>query len=100
MGYEIEFYKTESGRNPVAEFIRSLQKKQYARIVQDMKDYKVECRVYAYRSCRNVLPAGTHSRIRQYRFAVADCIRLWNPASARFGHWTVKTRLSPYKSRR
>nr|MBP3282192.1 type II toxin-antitoxin system RelE/ParE family toxin [Treponema sp.] len=36
MGYEIEFYKTESGRNPVAEFIRSLQKKQYARIVQDM----------------------------------------------------------------
>ena len=40
MGYEIEFYKTESGRNPVAEFIRSLQKKQYARIVQDMKDYK------------------------------------------------------------
>ena len=36
MGYEIEFYKTESGRNPVNEFLQSLQKKQYAKIVQDI----------------------------------------------------------------
>ena len=36
MGYEIEFYKTESGRNPVNEFMQSLQKKQYAKIVQDI----------------------------------------------------------------
>lgn len=36
MGYEIKFYITESGRNPVKEFMLSLQKKQYAKIVQDM----------------------------------------------------------------
>lgn len=36
MGYEIEFYKTDGGRKPVEEFIRSLQEKQAAKIVRDL----------------------------------------------------------------
>ncbi|QTQ14613.1 type II toxin-antitoxin system RelE/ParE family toxin [Treponema parvum] len=36
IGYEIEFYKTESGKNPVNEFIQSLQKKQIAKILRDI----------------------------------------------------------------
>ncbi|MBR6296628.1 MAG: hypothetical protein IKR40_09170 [Treponema sp.] len=36
MGYEIEFYKTESGRKPVVEFIQSLQEKQTAKILRDI----------------------------------------------------------------
>ena len=36
MGYEIEFYKTENGRNPVGEFIQSLQEKQTAKILRDI----------------------------------------------------------------
>ena len=36
MGYAIEFYTTESGRNPVKEFIQSLQKKQIAKILRDI----------------------------------------------------------------
>ena len=36
MGYEIEFYKTENGRNPVNDFINSLQKKQISKILQDI----------------------------------------------------------------
>ena len=37
MGYEIEFYKTESGRCPVSEFIHSLQEKQSAKVVKDIR---------------------------------------------------------------
>lgn len=37
MGYEIEFYKTASGRTPVYEFIKSLQDKQSAKIVKDIR---------------------------------------------------------------
>lgn len=37
MGYEIEFYKTESGRIPVEEFIYSLQEKQSAKVVKDIR---------------------------------------------------------------
>lgn len=36
MGYEIEFYKTESGRKPVEDFIQSLQEKQTAKILRDI----------------------------------------------------------------
>lgn len=36
MGYEIEFYQTESGRKPVEEFLKSLQKKQSARVFKDI----------------------------------------------------------------
>nr|WP_180487169.1 type II toxin-antitoxin system RelE/ParE family toxin [Treponema socranskii] len=36
MGYAIEFYTTKSGRNPVKEFIQSLQKKQIAKILRDI----------------------------------------------------------------
>lgn len=36
MGYEIEFYKTQTGRVPVDEFIKSLQEKQVAKILQDI----------------------------------------------------------------
>lgn len=36
MGYEIEFYKTENGRKPVEEFIKSLQEKQIAKILRDI----------------------------------------------------------------
>ena len=36
MGYVIEFYKTESGRVPVDEFIKSLQKKQGAKVLHDI----------------------------------------------------------------
>lgn len=36
MGYEIEFFKTESGKKPVEEFICSLQKKQAAKILRDL----------------------------------------------------------------
>jgi hypothetical protein len=34
MGYEIEFYKTENGRKPVEEVIKSLQEKQIAKILR------------------------------------------------------------------
>lgn len=37
MGYEIEFYETETGRKPVEEFIDSLQEKQSAKIVKDIR---------------------------------------------------------------
>ena len=37
MGYEIEFYKTENGRKPVEEFIKSLQKNQSAKVLKDIK---------------------------------------------------------------
>lgn len=37
MGYEIEFYKTENGRKPVEEFLKSLQKNQSARILKDIE---------------------------------------------------------------
>lgn len=37
MGYEIEFYKTENGRCPVNEFIHSLQEKQAAKVVRDIR---------------------------------------------------------------
>jgi len=37
MGYEIEFYKTESGRSPVEEFIKSLQVKHAAKVVKDIR---------------------------------------------------------------
>ena len=37
MGYEIEFYRTESGRSPVEEFIQSLQEKQIAKIFRDIR---------------------------------------------------------------
>lgn len=37
MGYEIEFYKTENGRNPVDEFIKSLQEKESAKVVKDIR---------------------------------------------------------------
>ena len=37
MGYKIEFYKTESGRAPVGDFIKSLQKKQGAKVVHDIE---------------------------------------------------------------
>ena len=37
MGYEIEFYKTKTGRVPVDEFIKSLQKKQEAKVVKDIR---------------------------------------------------------------
>lgn len=36
MGYEIEFYETETGRKPVKEFIDSLQDKQIAKILRDI----------------------------------------------------------------
>lgn len=36
MGYEIEFYKTASGRKPVEEFIFSLQEKQTAKMLRDI----------------------------------------------------------------
>ena len=36
MGYKIEFYKTESGRAPVGDFIKSLQKNQGAKVVHDI----------------------------------------------------------------
>ena len=32
MGYEIEFYKTENGSNPIFEFINSLQANQTAKV--------------------------------------------------------------------
>ena len=37
MGYLIDFYKTESGRIPVDEFIKSLQSKQIAKILRDLE---------------------------------------------------------------
>jgi hypothetical protein len=37
MGYGIEFYKTESGREPVAEFIKSLPDKQTAKMLRDIR---------------------------------------------------------------
>ena len=37
MGYEIEFYKTQTGRVPVNDFIKSLQKKQEAKVVKDIR---------------------------------------------------------------
>lgn len=37
MGYEIEFYKTERGRSPVEEFIKSLQVKHAAKVVKDIR---------------------------------------------------------------
>ena len=37
MEYSIEFYKTESGRCPVNEFICSLQEKQAAKVVKDIR---------------------------------------------------------------
>ena len=37
MGYEIKFYKTENGRKPVEEFIKSLQKNQSAKVLKDIK---------------------------------------------------------------
>lgn len=36
MGYEIEFYKTESGRDPVSDFIKTLDKKQAAKIYRNI----------------------------------------------------------------
>ena len=36
MGYEIEFYKTESGRDPVSDFIKTLDKKHAAKIYQNI----------------------------------------------------------------
>ena len=36
MGYEIEFYRTESGRSPVEEFLKSLPMKQSAKISRDI----------------------------------------------------------------
>lgn len=36
MGYELEFYKSENGRIPVDEFIKSLQPKQIAKILRDL----------------------------------------------------------------
>ena len=42
MGYEIEFYQTESGRIPVAEFIESLPDKFTAKMLRDidlLKDF-------------------------------------------------------------
>ncbi len=36
MGYEIEFYKTGSGKVPVEEFIKSLQEKQVAKVLRDI----------------------------------------------------------------
>ena len=36
MGYEIEFYKTSRGGNPVGEFIYSLQEKQTAKMLRDI----------------------------------------------------------------
>lgn len=45
MGYEIEFYQTESGKVPVAEFIRSLDAKQTAKVLRDidlLKDFGSE----------------------------------------------------------
>lgn len=45
MGYGIEFYQTESGKVPVAEFIRSLDAKQTAKVLRDidlLKDFGSE----------------------------------------------------------
>lgn len=36
MGYEIEFYKTESGHDPVSDFIKTLDKKHAAKIYQNI----------------------------------------------------------------
>lgn len=36
IGYEIDFYKTESGKIPVADFIKSLEAKQIAKVLRDI----------------------------------------------------------------
>lgn len=36
MGFEIEFYSTENGKEPVADFIKSLSPKESAKIVRDL----------------------------------------------------------------
>lgn len=45
MGYEIEFYKTEIGRDPVSDFIKTLDKKHAAKIYQNigmLRDFGAE----------------------------------------------------------
>lgn len=37
MGYEIEFYRTESGSDPVSDFIKTLDKKQAAKIYRNIE---------------------------------------------------------------
>ena len=36
MEYEIKFYKTTNGRAPVEDFIKSLQKKEIAKVLRDL----------------------------------------------------------------
>lgn len=36
MGYEIEFYRTENGREPVFDFIKTLDKKQAAKVFHNI----------------------------------------------------------------